>query len=147
MGLLSKIFQTDKLSYILRENEDELDVDAPKEWNVIELGVGDKITPNMFKDGQFSFWKREGLNFIISSLGNDGYKDYVRIDYTNKRGKPTSNLIYIDDLNSMILKPEYKVFPPNALNESDEFNVDAPENWNVQELGVGDFLEIGRAHV
>ena len=141
MGILSKIFNTDKLSYILRENEDEFNVDAPKNWNVTELGVGDELTPNMFKDGQFSFWKREGLNFIISSLGNDGYKDYVRIDYTNKRGKPTSNLIYIDDLNSMILKPEYKVFPPNDLNESDEFDVEAPENWNVTELGVGDFLD------
>ena len=40
MGILSKIFNTDKLSYILRENEDEFNVEAPENWNERELKLG-----------------------------------------------------------------------------------------------------------
>ena len=49
MGLLSKIFNTDKLEYILRE-EDEFSVTAPQNWNVELLTVGDFITPDMWGD-------------------------------------------------------------------------------------------------
>ena len=54
MGLLSKIFDTDKLEYILRE-EEEFSVTAPQSWNVETLTVGDTITPDMFKD-QYRFY-------------------------------------------------------------------------------------------
>ena len=47
MGLLSKIFNTNKLEYILRE-EEEFNVTAPQSWNVETLTVGDTITPDMW---------------------------------------------------------------------------------------------------
>ncbi len=47
MGLLSKIFDTDKLEYILRE-EEEFSVTAPKEWNIQIFINYAKITINNF---------------------------------------------------------------------------------------------------
>jgi hypothetical protein len=72
MGLLSKIFNTDKLEYILRE-EEEFSVAAPEEWNVTELTAGDTITPDMWdqnkiKGQQLDDWfgKPIQIQWIVS---------------------------------------------------------------------------------
>lgn len=70
MGLLSKIFNTDKLAYILRE-EEEFSVTAPKQWNVETLTVGDTITPNMFKN-QHRYYN---FDLYIKEIGYDD--DYL----------------------------------------------------------------------
>jgi hypothetical protein len=145
MGLLSKIFDTDKLEYILRE-EEEFSVDAPKQWNVETLTVGDTITPDMFKD-QYRFYD---FDLYIKEIGYDDeyeYDDdmegdfYVTTEFDNSAKKYLHNqhTWWFHEINDY-LKPEYKVVTPNLSESEDEFNVDAPEDWNVTELKVGDFI-------
>jgi hypothetical protein len=45
---------------------------------------------------------------------------------------------YLDNIN-MWLKPEFKVVKP-LFESEEEFNVDAPKEWDVTELGVGDII-------
>ena len=137
----------DTLNELLSEKEDEFDVTAPEDWNVTELTVGDKLTPDMFSDGDFPNWKWEGSDFFIQMFGNDGHKDYIRISYETKWGIRTSALMYIDKVNELVLKPEYKVVKPNNLNEllsedEDEWDVTAPEEWSKIELGVGSIITL-----
>ena len=66
MGLLSKIFNTDKLEYILRE-EDEFSVTAPQNWNVELLTVGDFITTDMLKPNNEIYDSQE--NLYITKIG------------------------------------------------------------------------------
>ena len=137
----------DTLNELLSEKEDEFDVTAPEDWNVTELTVGDELTPDMFSDSDFPHWKWEGSDFFIQMFGNDGHKDYIRISYETKWGIRTSALMYIDKVNELVLKPEYKVVKPNNLNEllsedEDEWDVTAPEEWNKIELGVGSIITL-----
>ena len=143
MGLLSKIFDTDKLEYILREEEEFL-VAAPKQWNVETLTVGDTITPDMFKD-QYRFYD---FDLYIKEIGYDDeyeYDDdmegdfYVTTEFDNSAKKYLHNqhTWWFHEINDY-LKPEYKVVTTNLSESEDEFNVNAPEDWNVTELTVGD---------
>ena len=146
MGLLSKIFDTDKLEYILRE-EEEFNVTAPQSWNVETLTVGDTITPDMFKD-QYRFYD---FDLYIKEIGYDDeyeYDDdmegdfYVTTEFDNSAKKYLHNqhTWWFHEINDY-LKPEYKVVTPNLSESEDEFTVDAPENWNVEMLTVGDTIE------
>ncbi len=146
MGLLSKIFDTDKLEYILREEEEFL-VAAPKQWNVETLTVGDTITPDMFKD-QYRFYD---FDLYIKEIGYDDeyeYDDdmegdfYVTTEFDNSAKKYLHNqhTWWFHEINDY-LKPEYKVVTTDLSESEDEFTVDAPENWNVEMLTVGDTIE------
>ena len=145
MGLLSKIFNTNNLEYILRE-EEEFNVTAPQSWNVETLTVGDTITPDMFKD-QYRFYD---FDLYIKEIGYDDeyeYDDdmegdfYVTTEFDNSAKKYLHNqhTWWFHEINDY-LKPEYKVVTPNLSESEDEFTVDAPEDWNVTELKVGDFI-------
>jgi hypothetical protein len=113
MGLLSKIFDTDKLEYILRE-EEEFSVTAPQSWNVETLTVGDTITPDMFKD-QYRFYD---FDLYIKEIGYDDeyeYDDdmegdfYVTTEFDNSAKKYLHNqhTWWFHEINDY-LKPEYK---------------------------------------
>jgi hypothetical protein len=145
MGLLSKIFDTDKLEYILRE-EEEFSVTAPQSWNVETLTVGDTITPDMFKD-QYRFYD---FDLYIKEIGyDDEYEHddiegshYVTTEFDNSEKKYLHNqhTWWFHEINDY-LKPEYKVVTTDLSESEDEFTVDAPENWNVEMLTVGDTIE------
>ena len=146
MGLLSKIFDTDKLEYILRE-EEEFNVTAPQSWNVETLTVGDTITPDMFKD-QYRFYD---FDLYIKEIGYDDeyeYDDdmegdfYVTTEFDNSAKKYLHNqhTWWFHEINDY-LKPEYKVVTTDLNESEDEFTVDAPEDWNVEMLTVGDTIE------
>jgi hypothetical protein len=145
MGLLSKIFDTDKLEYILRE-EEEFSVTAPQQWNVETLTVGDTITPDMFKD-QYRFYD---FDLYIKEIGYDDeyeYDDdmegdfYVTTEFDNSAKKYLHNqhTWWFHEINDY-LKPEYKVVTTDLSESEDEFNVAAPPEWNEIELGVGDLI-------
>jgi hypothetical protein len=145
MGLLSKIFDTDKLEYILRE-EEEFNVTAPQSWNVETLTVGDTITPDMFKD-QYRFYD---FDLYIKEIGyDDEYEHddlegshYVTTEFDNSAKKYLHNqhTWWFHEINDY-LKPEYKVVTTDLSESEDEFTVDAPEDWNVEMLTVGDTIE------
>ena len=145
MGLLSKIFDTDKLEYILRE-EEEFNVTAPQSWNVETLTVGDTITPDMFKD-QYRFYD---FDLYIKEIGyDDEYEHddiegshYVTTEFDNSAKKYLHNqhTWWFHEINDY-LKPEYKVVTTDLNESEDEFTVDAPEDWNVEMLTVGDTIE------
>ena len=60
----------------------EFNVEAPKEWNVTELTVGDTITSNMIKDSDLFGWKKDGTDYkIIEFAGSGLYEDYFKIKY------------------------------------------------------------------
>jgi hypothetical protein len=135
------------IPYILEESDDDdFNVSASPEWNVTELGVGDIITPDMWdytKDGD-EFRNKIAKSFIINRIfKEDGWDSgwgvsivhyipallHPKFPQTNTLG----GLEYgLGELNSH-LKPQYKIFIPGALNESDDdFNVSAPSEWNEE---------------
>ena len=122
----------------LSEQEDEWDFEAGEEWNVKELTVGDKLTPEMFQDSAISYYG--GIaNATIMKYDNDGIKDYAHIEYNNNKGLRTHILLYVDVVNDKILKPQYQIVPP--LNESeDEWDLEAGEEWNIKDLTAGDYI-------
>ena len=61
------------------EVDDEFNVEAPKEWDVIELGVGDKITRDMIKSPGFIRQIDEDFRMdfpgVITEIGKYGPTD------------------------------------------------------------------------
>jgi hypothetical protein len=122
----------------LNESEDDFTVDAPKEWNVNELEDGDYIMPDMWvKDIDDFFTGQDESKYLFKQLTSKP----IKIDGVMKGDDLYFGLEGISFvLTNDFLLPQYKVVPD--LNESeDDFTVDAPEDWNVQELGVGDYLD------
>ena len=160
MGLLAKIFNTDKLEYILRE-EEEFTVDAPKEWNVELLTVGDTITPDMWDKQKFivgDFWgvdwygikaydKTIQDSYLIQSMFFDEGGDEVEADWMVSLNSTTTGKSFgiigtpeeLSILNSL-LKDNYKIVSPDINESNDDFTVAAPEGWNITELTVGDTI-------
>jgi hypothetical protein len=123
-----------KIHRSLNESEDDFTVTAPKEWNIQILYDGDLITPDM--------WNRK--NLFLDNYIYDPNQDWTIIaeedpNYVILNSKGGVKIGFTKDTVNSLLKPEYKISLPN-LNESDEFTVDAPESWNVTELGVGDYI-------
>jgi hypothetical protein len=142
MGLLSKIFNTDKLEYILRE-EEEFSVAAPENWNIEFLTVGDTITPDMWDQNKIKGPQLNPyFNKPIQILWIEDYKfDDGSIEFSvglEIKGYEDWEL-ELEDVNSL-LKPEYKIVVPDNLDEQDDFNVEAPKEWNVTELIEGDYV-------
>lgn len=146
MGLLSKIFNTNKLEYILTEKTDDFTVDAPESWNIEYLTVGDKITPDMFKD-QYRFYD---FDLYIKEIGYDDEYEYdddmegdfyvtTEFDDSAKKYLHNQHTWWFHEINDY-LKPEYKVVQPLSESEADDFTVDAPQQWNVETLTVGDTI-------
>jgi hypothetical protein len=128
------------LKKLILESEDDFNVMPSEEWNVEELGVGDTIIPDMFKHNED--WWMDGE----SELEILDFKPYNDNDSLIQVLVGTSNpyeiisrwmLPYINN----DLKPQYQVFPPDNLTESEDyFNVTPNEEWNQHELGVGDTI-------
>ena len=147
MGLLSKIFNTNKLEYILRE-EEEFSVNAPEQWNVETLTVGDTITPDMFKDQ----YRHYDFDFTITEIGFEEVDyDYDEDDeengsyYVVTKFDPKGKYLHdeftwgLNELNSY-LKPEYKVVSSDLKESEEDFNVVSPKEWNIEYLSVEDTI-------
>ena len=124
----------------INESEDDFTVDAPKDWNVIELTVGDEITPDMWEEMPDSpKWTKNSIlltNFVKGGTYNDDDPDAIVLKISGRDYESRWELNYINSL----LKPEYLIVPPTDLYESDEFTVDAPKDWNKIELTVGSLI-------
>jgi hypothetical protein len=121
----------------LNESEDEFTVKAPKGWDVTYLRVGDTITPKM--------WNKREIKQVTSDIsfdeplkikwiGTDGFDGFIEFEGYDS---DYLNVEFIHD----ILKPKYRISLSNINESDDEFNVDAPEDWNIQYLGVGDTIQ------
>jgi hypothetical protein len=144
----------------LLEVDDEFDVEAPKEWDVTELGVGDKITKDMIKNPEFLNRMVEDFEMdfpgvitkIYKTLGNENWGVRIRFqDVGWRKYLPKSKDIKLglgfnlDSFNDDNLKPQYKIKEPvfelsTLLENEEDFNVNAPDEWNVETLTVGDII-------
>ena len=126
-------------SFNITESKDEFNVEAPKEWNVTELTVGDTITSNMIKDSEPFGWKKDGTDYKIIEFAESGlYEDHFKIKYKDSKGIKTGAIINLEIWNKKVLKSKYQLVRP--LTESDEFNVEAPKEWNQEYLTAGDTI-------
>ena len=125
------------ISTLNESDDDEFTVKAPKGWDVTYLRVGDTITPNM--------WNKREIKQVTSDIsfdeplkikwiGTDGFDGFIEFEGYDS---DYLNVEFIHD----ILKPKYRISLSNINESDDEFNVDAPEDWNVQYLGVGDTIQ------
>ena len=108
--------------------EDEFNVYAPEDWNVIELGVGDQITPDMWQNKQYDL-NIQGKTAEITDIGVDDNGPYVVLAHKN----PYWSLDYDIDIINDLLKSQYKI-EQNLIESDEDFNVDAPAEWDVTEL-------------
>jgi hypothetical protein len=108
----------------LNESDDEWDITTDS-FDVTELGVGDKISPNMWEEdtGWSGSWAKI-LNIRYSSTDNNFVVIFIDLGDYRQYVWPVSAL-------NDYLKPQYQIVPP--LNESDEFNdeFDVSNKWNL----------------
>ena len=130
----------------LSEQDNEWDLEAGPEWNTIELTVGDTFTPEMFNKAALSHYKWVDGGIIKKyKTGNDhvGLHDWIQISYINDKGKRKYDWNLVYTLNNWALKPEYRIIPPlNEQQDDDDWDLEAGEEWNVTELGIGDYITL-----
>jgi len=154
-------YQVVKDKYVF-ESEDEFSVEAPKQWNVETLTVGDTITPDMWNKQKFindGWFGEEGWfgleaynktiqdSYLIQSMFFDEGDEDFEADWQVSLNSTTIGKSFnimgdstpLKILNSL-LKDNYKVYSPKINESEDEFNVDAPTEWNVTELSKGDII-------
>ena len=119
--------------------EDEFNVDASEDWNIIELGIGDTITPDMWEDVEFNKFNKRETWTIDDIYYNEGFGWTVELT-SNENG--FDNLITLLSLNRDYLKPKFQVVNSEVLEEDeDEFNITPSEEWNVEkELKKGNTI-------
>jgi len=133
----------------LREEDEDWNITVGEEWNVQELGVGDYITPEMFQDNKYgNEFKALNQDFKIvrfkvnnTTLPNGDINTiyYFNIEYKDRFGKTQQQNYQVKSFNKYFLKPQYKVVPPDDLNEQEDDEWDfATDAFDVQELTVGD---------
>ena len=119
--------------YEENESDDEFNVDAPKDWNIDYLGIGDIITPDMWNKRETKYIT--GLSFNkplkISWIGTDGISGFIEFEGYK------SDYLDVEFIHDL-LKPQYRIGLSKLNEEDEDFTVNAPEEWNVQELGIGD---------
>jgi hypothetical protein len=122
--------------YEENESDDEFNVDAPKDWNIDYLGIGDTITPDMWNKRETKYIT--GLSFNkplkISWIGTDGISGFIEFEGYK------SDYLDVEFIHDL-LKPQYRIGLSNLNESNDEFTVDAPKDWNIQYLGAGDTIK------
>jgi hypothetical protein len=109
-----------------QDEDDDFNLDLGDNWSVdVELGVGDKITPDMFKSPKED--KLDSYNFEIISFQPNN-KVYLR---SLKKG--WEDVFKISGINEL-LKPEYQIFPPLNEQDEDEFNITTD---SFDTIGIG----------
>jgi hypothetical protein len=134
---LKKFLIENKLTNLsLREEDNDWDIEVGNEWNVQELGVGDIITPDMWARPTYWFDK---VDTTIVDFSNDGAGSaFVKLEAPDNIS--TEEYTYkVSKVNSW-LKPQYKIILPLTEQEDDEWDLEVGENWNIKDLGVGDYI-------
>jgi hypothetical protein len=128
----------------LTESDDEWDLEAGPEWNVTELGIGDTITSNMWNKnlspeyGNIEDWiDNPAENQTIDSIDTDDH-GVVGILFTGKKSN-IQNIYTLEDFNNL-LDPKYRIIPSLNESEEDDWDFEAGDEWNVQELTTGDVI-------
>jgi hypothetical protein len=128
----------------LFEEEDEWDLEAGPEWNVTELGIDDTITPEMWNKnlspeyGNIGDWiDNPAEDQIIDGIDTDDH-GVVGIWFTGKKSN-IQNIYTLMDFNNL-LDPKYRIIPPLTESEDDDWDFEAGDEWNVQELTTGDVI-------
>ena len=150
---LKKFLIENKLTNLsLREEDNDWDIEVGEEWNVQELGIDDYITPEMFQDNKYgNEFKALNQSFKIvrfkvnnTTLPNGDINTiyYFNIEYKDRFGKTQQQNYQVKSFNKYFLKPQYKVVPPDDLNEQqdDEWDLEVDKEWGVQELSIGDVI-------
>jgi hypothetical protein len=126
------------------QEEDEWDLEAGPEWNVTELGIGDTITSNMWNKnlspeyGNIGDWiDNPAEDQIIDGIDTDDH-GVVGIWFTGKKSN-IQNIYTLMDFNNL-LDPKYRIIPPLNESEEDDWDFEAGDEWNVQELTTGDII-------
>jgi hypothetical protein len=105
---------------INEEEEDDFNITTDV-FDIIELGVGDIITPDMFESPQED--ELDAYYFRIISFQPNNKVYLRRIKYK------LEDVYEIDDVNSL-LKPKYQVVSPLNESDDDDFNVTLDDKWN-----------------
>jgi hypothetical protein len=105
---------------INEEEEDDFNITTDV-FDIIELGVGDIITPDMFESPQED--ELDAYYFRIISFQPNNKVYLRRIKYK------LEDVYEIDDVNSL-LKPKYQVVSPLNESEDDDFNITLDDKWN-----------------
>jgi hypothetical protein len=105
---------------INEEEEDDFNITTDV-FDIIELGVGDIITPDMFESPQED--ELDAYYFRIISFQPNNKVYLRRIKYK------LEDVYEIDEVNSL-LKPKYQVVSPLNESEDDDFNVTLDDKWN-----------------
>jgi hypothetical protein len=111
---------------INEEEEDDFNITTDV-FDIIELGVGDIITPDMFESPQED--ELDAYYFRIISFQPNNKVYLRRIKYK------LEDVYEIDEVNSL-LKPKYQVVSPLNESDDDDFNITLDDKWNEYDGGV-----------
>jgi hypothetical protein len=116
---------------INEEEEDDFNITTDV-FDIIELGVGDIIIPDMFESPQED--ELDAYYFRIISFQPNNKVYLRRIKYK------LEDVYEIDEVNSL-LKPKYQVVSPLNESEDDDFNITLDDKWNEYDGGVEIIVE------
>lgn len=136
---------------LFESDEDEFDnpIEASPEWGAQELTIGSRVTPDMWNKEAYDYFSKRGpkwilkpeVNAVIYEIEEDGNNvTWIKLLLKPKKENPKTRFLTVTHwLNSEQLNNVH-IVPP--LNESDEddFDVTPSEEWNAQELNVGDII-------
>lgn len=125
------------LNLLNEEEEDDFNITTDS-FDVIELGIGDIITLDMWKDP----YKTGGLprsNWKIVSIDSE-WND-IELENENKGNGTQGYITWSISSIQNLLKPEYKIVEdPIIFEQDDEWEFNISDEWGVQELNVGDVI-------
>jgi hypothetical protein len=126
------------------QQDDDWDLEADEEWNIKDLSVGDYITPEMFNDSVFTkTWRDATKDIKIVDFFHNSLGDGFAIEYIGSSGKIRQDNISVETFNKHFLKPGYRIVPPlNEQQDDDDWDLEAGDEWNVTELGIGDHITL-----
>jgi hypothetical protein len=138
-NLLKSEYKIVENKNLYEQQDDDWDLEAGEEWNIKDLGIGDYITPEMLNDTPFTKSWKELNDIKIIGFRND----FLIIEYIGSSGKIQQDNIDVEIFNQYFLKPQYQIVPPlNEQQDDDDWDLEAGEEWNVTELGVGDHITL-----
>jgi hypothetical protein len=117
------------------DEDDDFNITLGKEWEFEELGIGDTITHEMWKDPEWNYFTKRG-NVKITDIGDeDGVKYVILTDFKEEDNWEEYDLNYINNM----LKYPYQIVQPLTEQEDNDWDLEVGDNWDEKELKVGDY--------
>jgi hypothetical protein len=130
----------------LNESDDDWDLEADEEWNIKDLTAGDYITQEMLNDTPFTkAWRQLNQDIKIVGFKKGPFMgdNLFVVEYIDEWNETRQNDIDIESFNKYFLKPGYRIIPPlNEQQDDDDWDLEAGDEWNVTELGIGDHITL-----